>query len=267
MARDLASRTSHLPTLTPSRFTFISLFLSAGRTSEHVWVHVSEAGSFADRLHPPVGGAAVEALTIVADQDRSLTPFTDRKVDGSSGAWHERDHCRLVALAENPEGAVAAVAAEVANIRLARLAHPQPVGGRVARQRTGSGRVRYGPSRGPDSDKPSGVARTGPGSNIPDHRCAQSGTARTPSQGDDRSSMPRGRAVPCDGGTTRCAGVSLRGPRGRSTPSTRRRSEDPADTPPAFVRCSAQGKRSQRVPLRPPPAERVSDRARSIPMT
>lgn len=32
-----------------------------------------------------------------------------------------------MALAENPEGAVAAVEAEVANIRLARLAHPQPV--------------------------------------------------------------------------------------------------------------------------------------------
>lgn len=68
---------------------------------------------------------AVEALTFVADQDRSHTPFTDRKVDGSSGAWHERDHCGLVALAENPEGAVAAVEAEVATIRLARLAHPQ----------------------------------------------------------------------------------------------------------------------------------------------
>lgn len=140
MARDLASRTSHLPTLTPRRFTFSGLLLStwltsgagngrddvcgvpvevlaspvvdrgcarvgvargelniaqrhAGierghdeRTLEHVWVHVSEAGSFTDRLHPPMCGAAVEALTIVTDQDRSLTPFTDRKVDGSSGA-------------------------------------------------------------------------------------------------------------------------------------------------------------------------------------
>jgi len=53
-------------------------------------MNVSESGSFADRLHPPMGGAAVEALPVVADQNRSLTPFTDGEIDGAGGAWHER---------------------------------------------------------------------------------------------------------------------------------------------------------------------------------
>lgn len=90
-------------------------------------MNVCESGSFADRLHPPMGGAAVEALPVVADQNRSLTPFTDGEIDGAGGAWHEWDHRRLVAFAEDPQGAVSAVEAEVADVGLAGSADPQPV--------------------------------------------------------------------------------------------------------------------------------------------
>lgn len=72
-------------------------------------------------------GATVETLTVVADEDRSLTSFTDGEIDGAGGAWHERYHGRLVPFAEDPECAVSAVEAEVADVRLAGFADPQPV--------------------------------------------------------------------------------------------------------------------------------------------
>ena len=55
------------------------------RTAQHVRMDMSEARSLADRSHPPMGGAAVEALAVVADQDRSLTPLTDGEIDGAGG--------------------------------------------------------------------------------------------------------------------------------------------------------------------------------------
>ena len=97
------------------------------RSSEHVRMHVTESGSFADRLHPPMCGATVETLTVVAHQDRLFTPLADREIDGASGTWDERNHCRLVAFAEDPEGAVAAVEAQVADVGLAGFADPQPI--------------------------------------------------------------------------------------------------------------------------------------------
>lgn len=72
-------------------------------------------------------GATIEALTVVAYQDRPFTPLADRKIDGACGTWDERDHCRLVAFAEDPECAVSSVEAEVADVGLAGFADPQPV--------------------------------------------------------------------------------------------------------------------------------------------
>ena len=45
--------------------------------SQHVRVHESESGPFADRPDPPVGGAAVQTLTIATPQDRAVVTFTD----------------------------------------------------------------------------------------------------------------------------------------------------------------------------------------------
>jgi hypothetical protein len=41
---------------------------------------------FADRADPAVCSAPVEALTIVSQQDRTLSPFADGEVDGSGSA-------------------------------------------------------------------------------------------------------------------------------------------------------------------------------------
>jgi hypothetical protein len=58
---------------------------------------------FADRADPAMCGAAVEALAVVAQQDRSFSPFADGEVDGSCGARHERDESGLVALADDAQ--------------------------------------------------------------------------------------------------------------------------------------------------------------------
>ena len=60
----------------------------------------------------------------MADQDRPFAPFTDCEIDGSCGSWHKRDHRRLVAFAEDPQGAVPAAEAEVADVGLAGFARP-----------------------------------------------------------------------------------------------------------------------------------------------
>lgn len=99
-------------------------------------MHVSQARSLADGLHPPMRGSAVEALSVVADQDRALAPLTDGQIHGPGSAWHKRDHRRFVALTEDPERAMSAVEAEVADVGLARLAHPEPVQTEEHRERS-----------------------------------------------------------------------------------------------------------------------------------
>ena len=73
------------------------------------------------------GGARVEALSVVADQDRSVGAFADGQVDGSGGAWHEWDPGGLVALTDDLQGAMTAFEPEVVDVRAARLADPQSV--------------------------------------------------------------------------------------------------------------------------------------------
>ena len=55
---------------------------------------------FADRTHQAVGGAGVEAFTVVAQQDRSLAAFVDRQVDGASRASHRSSLERLTVQAQ-----------------------------------------------------------------------------------------------------------------------------------------------------------------------
>ena len=76
------------------------------RSPEHVWMDMSETGPLADRLDPSMGRPAIETLTIVAQQDRSLAPFADCEVHGARRAWHERDDGRLATLAEDPQRAM-----------------------------------------------------------------------------------------------------------------------------------------------------------------
>jgi hypothetical protein len=58
----------------------------------------------------------IKALSVASHQDRPLVAFTDREVNRSSGAWHERDHGRLVALAGDAQCAVSAFEAEILDV-------------------------------------------------------------------------------------------------------------------------------------------------------
>jgi hypothetical protein len=68
-----------------------------------VTVHESDPRPFADRTDPAVCGTPVEALTVVAEQNRSFSPLTDGEVDGSGGARYQRDERGLVALPDDPQ--------------------------------------------------------------------------------------------------------------------------------------------------------------------
>jgi hypothetical protein len=83
------------------------------RCSQHVRMDSAEPGTPADRADPPVGGSPVEALAVTASQDRPVVAFTDGHVDRPGGAGDERDGGGLVALAHDPQRAVAALEAEV----------------------------------------------------------------------------------------------------------------------------------------------------------
>jgi hypothetical protein len=48
-------------------------------------VHQLDPCPFADRADPVAGGKPAEALSVVAEQDRSFSPLTDGEVDGAGG--------------------------------------------------------------------------------------------------------------------------------------------------------------------------------------
>ena len=88
---------------------------------------VADSGPLGDRAHPAVGGAPVEPAAVVAEQDRPRRPFADGQVDRPGRPGHQRDDGRLVALADDAQGAVAPLEAEVLDVGRARLADPQAV--------------------------------------------------------------------------------------------------------------------------------------------
>jgi hypothetical protein len=92
-----------------------------------VRVHGTKAGALPDRADPPVGGAPVEALAVTAPQDRPFVAFTDRQVDRPRGPGHERHGGGLIALAHDPQYAIAALEAEVLDVGGTGLADTQPV--------------------------------------------------------------------------------------------------------------------------------------------
>jgi len=59
--------------------------------AEHVRMHETDACLLADRTHPAVSGAPVEAVPVTSHQDGTVTPFTDRQVDRAGRSRHERD--------------------------------------------------------------------------------------------------------------------------------------------------------------------------------
>jgi hypothetical protein len=90
-------------------------------------VNGAEPGTLADRADPPVGRAPVEAVAVTASQDRPLVAISDGQVDRPSGPRYERHGGGLVALAHDPQRAMAALDAEVLDVGGAGLADTQPV--------------------------------------------------------------------------------------------------------------------------------------------
>jgi hypothetical protein len=111
-----------------------------------------------DRTHPTVGGAGVEALTVVAQQDRSLAAFTDRQVDGARRAWHQRNARWLVPLADDAQDPVTPFEAKVLDVRPARLTDPQAVQAEQHTQRACIGDVRSAVYRN-DASSPRSMPR------------------------------------------------------------------------------------------------------------
>lgn len=70
---------------------------------------------------------AIHPLTVRAQEDRAVETFTDRQVDGTGGAWCERDYDDLAALAQHGQGAVPAFESELVDVRTERFGDPQPV--------------------------------------------------------------------------------------------------------------------------------------------
>jgi len=93
------------------------------RGSQHVGMHAAESGTLPDRANPPVSRAPVEALAVTAQQDRTLVALTDGQVDRPGGSGYERHGGGFVALAHDPQRAMAALETEVLDVGGTGLAH------------------------------------------------------------------------------------------------------------------------------------------------
>jgi hypothetical protein len=74
-----------------------------------------------------VRGTPVEALTVVAEQNRSFSPLNDGEVDGSGGTRYQRDERGLVALPDDPQYPVASLEGHVLDVGFAGFADPKSV--------------------------------------------------------------------------------------------------------------------------------------------
>jgi hypothetical protein len=67
-------------------------------------------------LETGLRGASIGAPTVATAQDRTFVALTNRQIDRARGAWDERDRRRLVSLADDPQGAMTALEAEVLDV-------------------------------------------------------------------------------------------------------------------------------------------------------
>ena len=72
---------------------------------------LGDAGTSGDAPHDPGGGVTVKAMTVGTEEEGSFAAFPDGEVDGSGGAWRERDEDGLGTLAKDGEGAMPALEA------------------------------------------------------------------------------------------------------------------------------------------------------------
>jgi hypothetical protein len=86
-----------------------------------------EPGPLADGAYPAVCRATVEALSVVSVQDRALAALADTRSMVRATRGDERDHRRLVALADDAQRPVAPVEAEILDVGGTGLADPESV--------------------------------------------------------------------------------------------------------------------------------------------
>ena len=88
---------------------------------------LSDPSSFADRADLSVVGAPVEALGVVAQQDRPDPPFTDGEVDRAGRTRDQRNSGGLVISAHDPRHPMAPLEGHVLDVGVADFAHPQAI--------------------------------------------------------------------------------------------------------------------------------------------
>jgi hypothetical protein len=84
-------------------------------------------GSAGDTPDDPGGGVTVEPLTVDVEEERPFAAFADCEIDGTSGAWRERDDHGLAALAQDCEGAVATLEAERLHVGAGRFRNSKSI--------------------------------------------------------------------------------------------------------------------------------------------
>ena len=105
------------------------------RVTQGVWSdRLGDASLARESPYDAAGGVAVEAFAVGAQEDRSLGSFTDGEVYGASSARREGDGHGLAALAEDREGAVAALDGEAFDVRAGGLGDPQAIEGQQGEQ-------------------------------------------------------------------------------------------------------------------------------------
>jgi hypothetical protein len=122
--------------------------------------------------HPaddPGGAVPVQPPPVRGEEQRSFGPLAGRQVDRPGGARRERDGDDLAAFAGDDQGAVAALQAQVLDVRAGGLRDPQPVQREQRDQRVLGGRA----EPGGDEDASELVAVQGSGVRL----VAEAGTA------------------------------------------------------------------------------------------
>ncbi len=74
-----------------------------------------------------MGGAPVQALTVLADQGGTLPSCTQSQVDAAGRARHQRDQGRLVALPDDPQNPMAPLEGHVLKVGPPGFTHPKTV--------------------------------------------------------------------------------------------------------------------------------------------
>jgi hypothetical protein len=93
-----------------------------------IWgVDLPDPSSFANRADPAVGGAPVEALTVVPQQDRSVSPFADGEIKCARRARDQGNEGGFVALADDPQHPMASLESHIVDVGLAGFAHSQAI--------------------------------------------------------------------------------------------------------------------------------------------